>query len=103
MWVLLSHSFLQIATATDKVARREYRETCIRQQSTNTTLLCREFSRFAASPSYMLNCGLGTFLTPVCGGAVLWKGGELFAVLDVRKRLTAYHSYCAWCFAVLPP
>ena len=66
MWVLLSHSFLQIATAPGKVARREYRETRSRQRSTNTALLCREFSRFAASPSYILNCGLGTFLMPVC-------------------------------------
>ena len=82
MWVLLSHSFLQIATATGKVARREYRETHSRQRRTNTALLCREFSRFAASPSYMLNCGLGTFLMPVCGITVLWKGSELFAVLD---------------------
>lgn len=82
MWLLLSHSFLQIATAAGKVARREYRETRSRQQNTSTALLCREFSRFAASPSYMLNCGLGTFLMPVCGIAVLWKGHELFAVLD---------------------
>ena len=83
MWLLLSHSFLQIATAAGKAAHRAYRETRSRQRSTNTALLCREFSRFAASPSYMLNCGLGTFLMPVCGIAVLWKGGELFAVLDV--------------------
>ena len=76
MWLLLSHSFLQIATAAGKVARREYRETRSRQRSTNTALLCREFSRFAASPSYMLNCGLGTFLMPVCAIAVLWKGRE---------------------------
>lgn len=30
----------------------------------------------------MLNCGLGTFLMPVCGIAVRWKGRKLFAVLD---------------------
>ena len=82
MWVLLSHSFLRIATATGKVARREYRETHSRHRSVNTALLCREFSRFTADPNYMLNCGLGTFLMPVCGIAVLWKGSELFAVLD---------------------
>ena len=82
MWLLLSHSFLQIATATGKVARREYRVAHSRQRSINTALLCREFAHFAASPSYMLNCGLGTFLMPVCAIAVLWKGSELFAVLD---------------------
>ena len=82
MWILLSHSFLQIATTTGKVVRREYRETHNGQRSTNTALLCREFSRFAASPSYMLNCGLGSFLMPVCAIAVLWKGSELFAMLN---------------------
>ena len=55
MWVLLSRSFLRIATATGKVIRREYREAHSRQRSIDTALLCREFSRFAASPSYMLN------------------------------------------------
>ena len=82
MWVLLSRSFLRIATATGKVARREYRETHSRHRSVNTALLCREFSRFTADPNYMLNCGLGTFLMPVCAVAVLWKGGALFSVLN---------------------
>ena len=82
MWVLLSRSFLQIATTTGKVAHREYRETRSRQRGINAALLSREFSHFTASPSYMLNCGLGTFLMPLCAIAVLWKGRELFAVLD---------------------
>lgn len=64
MWVLLSRSFLRIATSTGKVARREYRETHSRHRSANIALLCREFSRFTANPNYMLNCGLGTFLIP---------------------------------------
>ena len=82
MWVLLSRSFLQIATTTGKVAHREYRETRSKQRGINAALLSREFSHFTASPSYMLNCGLGTFLMPLCAIAVLWKGRELFAVLD---------------------
>ena len=82
MWALLSRSFLQIATSTGKVVRREYREVRSRQRSIDTALLSREFSHFTASPSYMLNCGLGTFLMPLCAIAVLWKGSELFAVLD---------------------
>ena len=82
MWVLLSRSFLQIATSTGKVVRREYREERSRQRGIDAALLCREFSRFTASPNYMLNCGLGTFLMPVGAIAVLWKGGEVFAMLD---------------------
>lgn len=37
----------------------------------------------------MLNCGLGTFLMPVCAIAVLWKGRELFVVLDAMFVETA--------------
>lgn len=82
MWILLSHSFLQIATSTGKVVHREYRETHSRKRSIDMALLIREFFHFTASPSYMLNCGLGTFLMPICAIAVLWKGSELFALLD---------------------
>ena len=89
MWVLLSRSFLQIATSTGRVARREYREMRGRQRGVDAALLSREFTRFTASPNYMLNCGLGTFLMPLCAIAVLWKGSELFAVLDAMFAETA--------------
>lgn len=81
-WVLLSRSFLHIATATGKTVRREYRETANRQRSADAALLSRELAHFTGSPSYMLNCGLGTFLMPVCAVAVLWKGRNFFAMLD---------------------
>lgn len=89
MWLLLSHSFLQIATSTGKVFHREYREKHIRKRGIDAALLGREFSHFASSPNYMLNCGLGTFLMPLCAIAVLWKGGELFAVLETMFAETA--------------
>ncbi len=89
MWVLLSRSFLQMATSTGKTTCKEYRETRGRQRGMDAALLRREFSRFTASPSYMLNCGLGTFLMPLCAIAVLWKGGEVFAMLDAMFADTA--------------
>ena len=89
MWVLLSRSFLQIAISTGNVIHREYRETRSRQRSMDAALLNREFSHFTASPNYMLNCGLGTFLMPLCAVAVLWKGSELFAVLAAMFAETA--------------
>ena len=89
MWVLLSHSFLQIATSTGKMGSKEYREVHSRQRGIDAALLNREFSRFTASPSYMLNCGLGTFLMPVYAIAVLWKGGGMFTVLDAMFVQTA--------------
>ena len=89
MWLLLSRSFLQIATSTGKVAHREYQETRSRQRGIDAVLLSREISRFTASPNYMLNCGLGTFLMPLCAVVVLWKGGALFEMLDAMFAETA--------------
>ena len=89
IWLLLSHSFLQIATSTGKVLHREYREKHIRKRGIDAALLGREFSHFVASPNYMLNCGLGTFLMPLCAIAVLWKGGGMLAVLDAVFGETA--------------
>ena len=88
-WVLLSRSFLHIATSTGKTTRRAYKETTIRQRSVDAALLCRELAHFTASPNYMLNCGLGTFLMPICAIAVLWKGKNLFAMLDAMFAETA--------------
>lgn len=89
MWLLLSHSFLQIATSTGKVSHREYREKHIRKRGIDAALLGREFLHFVSSPNYMLNCGLGTFLMPLCAIAVLWKGGEMFVELDGMFAETA--------------
>lgn len=89
MWLLLSHSFLQIATSTGKVLKREYREKHIMKRSIDAALLGREFSHFASSPNYMLNCGLGTFLMPLCAIVVLWKGSGIFALLDAMFAETA--------------
>lgn len=82
IWALLSRSFLQMATSGGSAGRRAYRETTVRQRSVDAALLRREFAHFASNPNYILNCGLGTFLMPLCAVAVLWKGSSLFAVLD---------------------
>ena len=81
--ILRADGDLSVYFTTGKVIHREYREKHNRQRSIDAALLDREFSRFTASPNYMLNCGLGTFLMPLCAIAVLWKGSELFEMLDV--------------------
>ena len=88
-WIVLSRSFLHIATFTGKTTRGEYKETAVRQRSVDAALLSREFRHFAAKPSYMLNCGLGTFLMPICAVVVLWKGRNIFAMLGAMFAETA--------------
>ena len=81
-WVLISRSFLKIATSSGKTAKRVYKEKTIRQKSIGGALLGREFGRFLSSPVYMLNCGLGILLLPLAGAALLWKGGTVISVLN---------------------
>ena len=81
LWALLRRSFLKIATATGRTERRRYREQTAVRRSTGAALLHKELGRFTASPNYMLNCGMGILMLPVAGGMLLWKSGELTAVL----------------------
>ena len=82
MWWLISRSFLKIATSSGHAERRAYRETAVRQKGIFSALLGKEFRRFAASPNYMLNCGLGTLLLPVGGIALLLKGQPIIEAVQ---------------------
>ena len=82
MWVLISRSFLKIATSSGRTEKRVYRETAAKRRSIPSALLAKELGRFTGSPSYMLNCGLGILLLPVCGIVLLIKGGAVIPTLE---------------------
>lgn len=82
VWVLISRSFLKIATSSGKTEKRVYKEKAVKPKSVHGALLAKEFSRFLSSPVYMLNCGLGILLLPITGAALLWKGGTIISVLN---------------------
>ncbi|MDD6094688.1 MAG: hypothetical protein PUC29_02985 [Clostridia bacterium] len=82
MWMLISRSFLKIATSSGHTAKKEYKETAVKQKGIAAALLTKEFGRFTASPNYMLNCGLGILLLPICGVLILWQGSAVISVLN---------------------
>ena len=82
LWLLLRRSFLKIATATGHTERRRYREQAAVRRSASAALLAKELGRFASSPNYMLNCGMGTLLMPVAAVVLLWKRGALLTALN---------------------
>ena len=82
MWALISRSFLKIATATGRSERRAYREKAAKCRSVDSALLHRELGRFAASPNYILNCGMALLISPLLVIAVFWKGAEIIAPLQ---------------------
>lgn len=82
LWWMISRSFLKVATSSGRTERKVYKETIGKQKGTFRALLDKELGRFAASPNYILNCGLGTFILPLAGIVFLWKGGELLSMLN---------------------
>ena len=80
-WLLLSRSFLRLATSGGSAAKARYREKKARVRSLPTALLGKECRRFVSSPNYMLNCGMGVLMIPAAGVLLLLKGGEWMAPL----------------------
>lgn len=79
---VLSKSFLKIATATGAVSKVKYKEKAVRVRRPGAALLGRELRRFAASPNYMLNCGLGALFLPAAGIALLFRGKDVADLLS---------------------
>ncbi len=80
-WLVLSKSFLKIATTNSGAAKKRYKETAVKIRSTGGALLARERLRFFSSATYMLNCGLGTLMLLIAAAALLIKGPWLREIL----------------------
>ena len=83
LWVVMSRSFLRVATSTGAVKKARYVEKRARENSPFGAMLGKEFARFTSSANYMLNCGLGVLLLPAMGILLLIKGRELDMVFSI--------------------
>ena len=83
LWVVMSRSFLRVATSTGAVKKARYVEKRVRERSPFGAMLGKEFARFTSSANYMLNCALGVLLLPAMGILLLIKGRELDMVFTI--------------------
>ena len=86
VYLLLSRSFLRIASGSKSAARvrTRSRSGSFKAGSVSGALLRKELRRFLGSSIYMLNCGLGTIFMPVAAVALLIKAD---AVQDMLAML----------------
>ena len=102
-WIILSRSFLRIATSSGKTTRVRYVEKTVRQKSVFRAFFGKELSRLTSSASYMLNCGLGVLFIPAAGILLLLKGRMIYAAIDaffpVRTGTAAVLLLTLLCFA----
>lgn len=99
VYLILSRSFLSLATTNKGSVKKAYKRERTAQKSVGKALLAKELKRFVASPTYMLNCGLGALFLPIAGvmllifrediGAMLPLFGELLGNADVISLLLA--------------
>ncbi len=80
-YIVLSRSFLKLATANRGAAKTVYKERAAKTGSVGSALLFKEFRRFLGSANYMLNCGLGIILMPVSAVMLIWKANTVRAFL----------------------
>lgn len=86
VYLVLSYSFMKITTSNHGTAKKVYKEKAYKKGSADGALLYKETRRFLGSPTYMLNCGLGTVFLLVLAGAAVIKAGwvrEMIAQLSL--------------------
>lgn len=78
----LSKSFLRITTASHTAASKTAKKQSTKQTTVSHALFMKELRHFVASPTYMLNCGLGTVLMPITAIAAFIKKDDLMAIVN---------------------
>ena len=80
-YLLLSRTFFSTATANRGTAKKRVSDKTLRRRSVGAALFSRELDRFVASPTYMLNCGLGLILLVIGGVIMAIKGKAVTATI----------------------
>lgn len=79
-YYIMSKSFTKIVTASDKSKKKTLKNGKTVLRNVGSALLFKELKRFLASPTYMLNGGLGIVIMPVLGIAALIKSDLITGV-----------------------
>lgn len=81
LWILLSRSFIHIATSSAVVSKIKYKERKVKCKSEFAALFGKEMKRFTSSPNYILNCGMGILLLIAPWLAILLKGNVVVSFI----------------------
>lgn len=95
VYLLLSKSFLKIATSVAKSPKTVYNGKPIKQKTVFGALLKKEFKYFTSSANYMLNCALGSVFMIAAGIAALAKLGDAYNFEDLAAIISSLASTIA--------
>lgn len=100
MWLVISKSFIRLATSSGSSRRRVYRGGAMKKASVSAALLKKELGRFTGSANYMLNCGLGVLFMPVFGVLLLFRGRTMLSAISSVFAETAGGVPALFCAAM---
>ena len=86
---LLSRSFTRIVTTKRGLPKVRYEEKALRTASADTALLHRELRRLGASPTYLLNSGLGVLFLLAAAVVLVIKRDVILDVLAQMPELAS--------------
>lgn len=95
---VLSRGFIKIVTTNTGIKKAVYKESSEKAASPSKALWRRELRRFASSPTYMLNCGIGLVFLPAVT-VMLFLKGDLLA--NLQNQLAAVFPEAAGFIPVL--
>jgi ABC-2 type transport system permease protein len=82
VYLILTRSFLAIATTERGAKKAEYRGGTLKTSGLGSALLKKELRRFLGSPVYLLNCGLGFILLLAAAVLLLVKAETVREALN---------------------
>lgn len=80
--LILSRSFIGIATSSGKTEKAKYNGKPAKSRSSASAVFFKELNHFTSSSGYMLNCGLGLVFIFAAGVVMIFKGGDVYYILD---------------------
>lgn len=89
VFVVISKSFIKIATSQGTVTKVKYKEKKIKEKSPFKALLGKEMKKFTSNANYMLNCGFGSIFVILFGGLILIKKELIFEIIDGFVQTTS--------------
>lgn len=81
-FLVMSKSFIHMVTMQESSAKKKYVEKRAKQRKPSMALLLKELGKFLSSPTYILNCGLGTVFSIILGVFVLVKKEDILSVVE---------------------
>ena len=90
VYVILSKSFIRIATSKRGANKIKYKEEALKVSSARGALIKKELRHFVSSPMYMLNSALGIIFILILAGGAIVKRDMIFQVLEIAPEFRSF-------------